>query len=111
VNPHLQSALWALEQSGYRPTVTSAISGPHVPNSAHFSGNALDIGAVNGSPIGFNQGTWNFLTRAIASHQLSKIGTIAPLVQALGPWAQQNGVTLFQDDGTGPHAHLEYDGQ
>jgi hypothetical protein len=111
VNPHLQTALYALEQAGFRPTVTSAISGPHAPNSAHFSGHAVDVGAVNGAAIGFNQQTWDFLTRAIASHQLSKIGTTAALVQALTPWARLNNVQLFTDPGTGPHAHLEYDGQ
>jgi hypothetical protein len=93
--------------------VTSVVSGPHVKDSAHFDGRAIDVGSIGGAAVGFNQRTWDFLVNVIAHGGLRKIGTLAAIVNnpALKRFAAQHGVELFEDDertgATGPHLHLE----
>jgi hypothetical protein len=81
------------------------ISGPH-RGQEHANGQAIDLGG----DVGLNRHTWDFLIRAVQSGRFKRIGTLAPLVQQLGPWAQQHGVIMFEDDeatgATGPHIHL-----
>lgn len=89
--------------------MTSIISGPHVKNSAHFDGRAIDLGSVGGQVVGMNPGTWNFVIEAIERGGLSRIGTIAAIANnpAMRAFAAQHGVMLLEDEGTGPHLHLE----
>lgn len=92
-----------------QPTLTSAMHGGHVANSAHYAGRAVDVGAFGGVSVGPNKTTWDAIIAAIGSRRFSKIGTIpeiarSPQAQA---WARENGVDLFEDVGSGPHAHFE----
>ena len=77
----------------------------------------MDIGG--GGPggsdgVGLNPKTWDFLVKAIQSRRFTDIGTLAPLVEKLGPWAKTYGVTMFEDDAstgaTAPHIHLQVGG-
>jgi hypothetical protein len=84
-------------------SITSLISGPHVKNSAHFQGRAVDISLPH------TAAGWNFVVNAIKSGRFSRVGSTAdvyndPQMQAL---AKQYGVDLFLDEGTGSHVHLE----
>lgn len=81
--------------------VTSIISGPHVKNSAHFAGRAVDISLPR------NEAGYEFVIDAIDSGHFSRIGTIPELVKRLGPYAAEHGVEMFSDPGTGDHVHLE----
>lgn len=93
----------------FHPEVTSVMHGEHVANSAHDDGRAIDVGSFNGTPVGFNGMTWEAIMYAILSHKFSRIGTIPEI--ATNPeaqrFAEQNGVVLFTDVGSGPHAHME----
>lgn len=86
--------------------------GEHVKDSAHYEGRAVDVGAFGGTTVGFNQPTWNAIVAAIQSREFSKIGTISELVnnQTLQNLAEQNGVTLFEDEGSGAHVHFQVNG-
>jgi hypothetical protein len=103
--PALQSAFSSIDH--LKPTVTSVIDGPHVKDSAHFDGRAIDVGAFNGVPVGWNKTTWDAIVQAILSGKWTRIGTIAPIVNTLGEFAKEHGVDLFFDAGTGPHVHLQ----
>jgi hypothetical protein len=108
--PGAQRIYSALSPLGLRPQdVTSVISGPHVPGSAHFDGRAIDVGSIAGQAVGFNRATWNFVIEAIQRGGLSRIGTIAAIVNnpQMRAFAAQHGVDLFEDEGTGPHLHLQ----
>lgn len=85
------------------------MSGPHVPGSAHFDGRALDVGSIAGQVVGFNRATWDFVVQAIQRGGLSRIGTLAAIVNnpAMRAFAKAHGVDLFEDEGTGPHLHLQ----
>jgi hypothetical protein len=102
VTPQLRSAVQATPlPKGMQ--VTSIISGPHVANSAHFAGRAVDVSLPH------TREAWNFVVAQIKSGKWARIGTTAtivsnPQMQAL---ALQYGVTLFEDEGTGSHVHLE----
>ena len=104
----MQRALGAV-LGWFAPEVTSVMHGEHVKDSAHYQGRAVDVGAFGGVPVGLNQQTWQALTYAIASRQFQKIGTIAALVSnpQLQAFARANGVELFEDEGSGPHLHLQ----
>jgi hypothetical protein len=95
---------------GLKPSdITSVVSGPHVKGSAHFDGRALDVGSIAGQVVGMNRATWDFVVKAIQRGGLSRIGTIAAIVNnpQLRAFAAQHGVDLFEDEGTGPHLHLQ----
>lgn len=81
--------------------VTSLISGPHVKDSAHFQGRAVDVSLPH------SEAGYAFVIDAIDSGYFSRIGTIPSLVKQLGPYAAQHGVEMFDDPGTGDHLHLE----
>lgn len=81
--------------------VTSLVSGPHVKNSAHFAGRAVDISLPR------SQAGYEFVVDAIDSGYFSRIGTVPALVKMLGPYAREHGVQMFEDEGTGDHVHLE----
>ena len=99
----------------FDPTVTSVMHGHHEgptsgPNEdPHYAGRAVDVGAFGGTIVGMNPQTWSAITQAIASHEFSKIGTIAAIADnpALQSFARENGVELFHDPGTGPHVHFQ----
>lgn len=97
-----------LAKLGFTPEITSVNHGGHVHNSEHFVGKAVDVGTVNGVPIGHNEATFNFLTAVIAAGGPRNIGTFGAFANnpALQAWAHQHGVNLFQDEGTGNHVHL-----
>jgi hypothetical protein len=105
----LIDGLGALERS-HRIVVTSVRSDHHDDGPAgHAGGKATDVGAVDGVTIGNNPQSRKFLEDAIASGAFAKIGTTGVLandthLQAL---AQEHGVALFTDEGTGPHVHLQ----
>jgi hypothetical protein len=98
-----------LRDLGFDPLVTSATEGKHVKNSAHYAGKAIDIGAINGVTVGDNPATFNALLDIIEKGGVKKIGTTKGLAgrRDLQQWAQQHGVELFIDEGTGPHIHAE----
>jgi hypothetical protein len=82
--------------------MTSLISGPH-HGAGHREGRAADFALPHTAQA------WAFIASAIRSGRFSAIGTTAqaaenPDMQAL---AQQYGVDLFVDEGTGSHVHLE----
>lgn len=83
--------------------ITSLISGPHVKDSAHFAGRAVDISLPHTADA------WRFLVAQMKSGKWARIGTTAafandPQVQSL---AKSLGVQVFVDEGTGSHVHLE----
>ena len=82
-------------------TVTSIIAGPHVKDSAHFAGRAIDVGLPK-----TKQG-YDYIVQAIDSGKFSRIGTTKVVVDRLAAYAKQKGVDMFVDEGTGPHVHLE----
>jgi hypothetical protein len=95
---------------GLHPTdVTSVVSGPHVKGSAHFDGRAIDVGTVGGVAVGDNAPTVGFLIRAIEKGGLQKIGSTLSVINnpQVVKAAQDHGVELFEDEGTGPHMHLQ----
>jgi len=108
VKPALVSAISALD-SNYDLTITSVAHGGHVKNSAHYDGRAADVGAVNGTAIGPNTQTWDFVRDAIASGKIQKLGTFAAIANdaSMQEWAAEHGVELFVDTGSGPHVHLQ----
>lgn len=83
--------------------------GGHATDSAHYIGKAVDVGAFGGESVGFNKPTWDAILTAIRSGQFNKIGTIPQLADnpELQAFAQSRGVTLFVDEGTGPHVHFQ----
>lgn len=81
--------------------ITSLISGPHVKDSAHFQGRAVDVSLPH------TAAAYDFIVEAIQSGHFSRIGTTKEVVDRLGPWAQTMGVEMFEDEGTGSHVHLE----
>lgn len=83
--------------------ITSLISGPHVADSAHFQGRAVDVSLPH------TEAAWNFLIMQIKSGKWAKMGTTADVVNNPGmqALAQRYGVELFEDEGTGSHVHLE----
>lgn len=97
------------------PVVTSVMHGHHDgPSSGpnedpHFAGRAVDVGAFGNVPVGMNPTTWNAITGAIMSEEFSRIGTIPQIAEnaAMQQFAQEHGVILFDDPGTGPHVHFE----
>ena len=93
----------------FAPTVTSVMSGQHEKDSAHYAGRAVDVGAFGGTQVGLNEPTWDAIVGAIESGRFSKIGTMGVLAQnpRLQAFAKANGVTLFVDEGSGPHVHFE----
>lgn len=102
ISPRLRAALGQIRlPQGME--VTSLISGPHAPGSAHFAGNAADIGLPH------NMVGWNFVISAIRSGLFSRIGSTADVYKNEGMQrlAAEYGVDLFHDEGTGFHAHLE----
>lgn len=102
VTPRLQADIRSTPlPSGMQ--ITSLISGPHVANSAHFQGRAVDVSLPH------TKAAWDFAVAQIKSGKWSRIGSTAevvsnPQMQAI---ARQYGVTLFDDEGTGSHLHLE----
>lgn len=103
----MQYALGSL--AAFSPDVTSVMHGSHVANSAHYAGKAVDVGAIEGTAVGWNKPTWDAIVYAIMSRRFDKIGTIAPLVSnpQLQALARMYGVTLFEDEGSGPHIHFQ----
>ncbi len=102
MTPQLRGAIQTM-QLPQGMSITSLMSGPHVTNSAHFAGRAADVSLPH------TKAGWDFVVNAIRSRRFSKIGSTSdvvnnPQMQAL---AQQNGVELFLDEGTGSHVHLE----
>lgn len=91
--------------------MTSVISGPHVPGSAHFDGRAIDVGSIGGAVVGFNRRTWDFLVAAIGGGALKggRVGTIGAIANnpQMRAFAAAHGVDLFEDEGTGAHLHLQ----
>lgn len=87
--------------------ITSLISGPHVPDSAHFAGRAMDVSLPH------NRVGWDFVVRQIESGKWARIGTEASIVSnpAIQMLAKRYGVQMFEDDAatgaTGSHVHLE----
>ncbi len=104
--PQLQAATDAT-LTPFAPTVTSVIDGPHVKGSAHFDGRAIDIGAFEGTPVGWNQPTFQAIISAIMSRRWTRIGTLPEIVKVLKNFALRYGVDMFVDVGTGPHAHFQ----
>lgn len=93
----------------FAPTVTSVMHGGHVAGSAHYQGRAIDVGAFGGTDVGVNEPTVLAIVSAIRSGQFQSIGTIPELAQnpMLQGLAQQAGVDLFTDVGSGPHVHFQ----
>lgn len=83
--------------------VTSLISGPHAPNSAHFAGRAMDVSLPH------TAAGWDFVAEQIKSGKWARIGSTADVVNNPGMQmlARRYGVVLFDDEGTGSHVHLE----
>jgi hypothetical protein len=80
--------------------------GPH----GHARGFAVDIGTVNGVDVGNNEATKTFVRDMIGNNtKVTKVGTIGAIVSdaALSALANNKGVVLFEDEGTGPHVHLQ----
>lgn len=104
----MAAAVHALDGQ-YALTVTSVMHGGHVKGSAHYDGRAVDVGAVNGTTIGPNTQTWDFVRDAIASGKIEKLGTFAAIANnpEMQAWAKAHGVTLFEDEGSGNHVHLQ----
>ena len=100
VTPELQEALQSIRLPEGM-SVTSLISGPHVKNSAHFDGRAVDVSLPH------TKAAYDFVVNAIGSGRFARIGTTQSLVDRLGEYAAQHGVEMFVDEGTGSHAHLE----
>lgn len=69
----------------------------------------MDVGAVDGTTVGPNQTTWDYLVKVIASGTLAKVGTFGKFANnpQLQDWAKRHGVELFQDEGSGNHLHLQ----
>jgi len=107
VTDRMKDAFRVVEQ--FRPTVTSVSHGGHVKDSAHYAHRAIDVGAFGGTSVGFNVPTWQALMTAIASRRFEKIGTFGQLANnpTAQAFAQQNGVELFTDEGSGAHLHLQ----
>ncbi len=105
--PQMQAAFDAVAQ--YAPLVTSVMHGEHVKGSAHYEGRAVDVGSFGGTAVGFNVPTWSAVMGAIGSGKFQKIGTLAAITSnaAAQAWAKQNGVELFEDEGSGPHVHFQ----
>lgn len=100
VTPSLQSAIRATPiPKGME--ITSLIGGPHVPNSAHFQGRAVDVSLPHTSAA------YDWLVNQIDSGRWKRIGTTYEAYQRLSAYAASKGVTMFPDEGTGSHAHLE----
>lgn len=91
--------------------ITSLKSGPH-KGAAHGEGRAVDADQFGGVTVGVNEPTIRAIAAIVKSGKFSRIGTLLPLVKAIGPWAWNNyRVQMFEDDdrtgATGPHVHLE----
>lgn len=100
VTPALRSDIAGL-QLAPGMQVTSLISGPHVKDSAHFQGRAVDISLPH------TKAAWDWLIEQIKSGRWSRIGTTGEAVDGLQGFASQYGVQMFEDEGTGSHVHLE----
>jgi len=83
IDRRVLATLAYLSESGMRPTVTSLRSGRSSiftasgNRSAHPSGNAVDIAAINGTPILGNQGAGGVTEQAVRRIMLLQ-GTVAP---------------------------------
>lgn len=102
MTPQLHAAIQATPlPSGMQ--ITSLISGPHVTNSAHFQGRAVDVSLPH------TKAAWNFIVQQIKSGRWARVGTTSDVVNDPGmqALAAQYGVQLFLDEGTGSHLHLE----
>lgn len=98
------------KQAGFDALVTSVRAGHHDDGPAGHAGwHAVDVGAVNGTTVGFNRATWDFVRAMIASGRLNKVGTIPEIADnpQMQAYARERGVVLFADPGTGPHVHLQ----
>jgi hypothetical protein len=85
---------------------SDAVLGPH----GHSGGFAVDIGAVNGTRVGDNPATIEFVRAMLANNAfVTKVGTLQQLVdhRDLQAVASAHGKQLFLDAGTGPHVHLQ----
>ena len=111
-HPAAMRVLQTAEAFGVRESdVTSVAHGGHTAGSAHYAGRAVDLGSIGGQPVGSNQTTWDFNTHLIEGRGVARIGTIGALANnpTLRSFAQQHGVILFEDEGSGPHVHLQVD--
>jgi hypothetical protein len=80
--------------------------GPH----GHAHGFAVDIGEINGVLVEDNDQTVQFVRDMISNNRLvTKVGTmrVITLHPELIRLAAEHSTVLFEDEGTGPHVHLQ----
>lgn len=81
-----------------------------VQNHGHTNGWSCDIAEVDGHEIAVSAPIVHFVSELLAKNKyITKVGTIDGLVSRpdLQDLANQHGVLLFSDPGTGPHIHIQ----
>lgn len=79
-------------------------------NHGHTNGWSCDVAIIDGVEVGPNHTTACFIMELIAHNKhVNKVGSMAVLINRpdIQQLAQNHGVILFVDEGTGPHVHFQ----